>query len=552
MPNIRRRAGYYLLSIAVLITISTVVYDIGMRVFEPDPYPPEGVEVSLLHSTQVVVETFTATGYGSDSPWKSPEMNVLVMVLDLTGVGLFFLALPAILLPLFQEALSPSAPETADTSLSDHIVICTYSSRAEVLIEELESRDVPYLLVEPDEERAIDLDEEGYDVIHADPESVSELERTNLTAARALVADVTDQVEASIVLAAREIDESVRIISVIEEPEHAAYHRLAGADEVLTPRQLLGSRLAAKLTSGISSELGDALSLGDEVDIMEVPIRRDSRLDGLTLAESRIRERFGVNVIGIWSQGELETAPPPEQPLDSGTVLIVTGSTAQLDRLDREVRLPVRRFRRNEAVVIGYGEVGKTVTTALDDAGLPYTTIDQHDEEGVDVVGDATDTDTLIEAGVPDARAVVLAVPDETATEFTTLVVRNLNDSAEIIARADKSDSIAKTYRAGADYVLSLATVSGRSVASAVLEDEDVLSLGTTVAVIETDVGSLVGQRIVDADIRERTGCTVVAVERDDELMTEFDPDFQFNEGDTLVIAGTDEGTNRFVEQFAE
>jgi Trk K+ transport system NAD-binding subunit len=153
---------------------------------------------------------------------------------------------------------------------------------------------------------------------------------------------------------------------------------------------------------------------------------------------------------------------------------------------------------------------------------------------------------------VSDARAVVLAVPDETATEFATLVVRDVNETAEIIARADKSDAIAKTYRAGADYVLSLATVSGRSVASAVLEDEGLLSLGTTVAVIETGVGSLAGQRIVDADIRDRTGCTVVAVERDDDLMTEFDPDFQFNRDDTLVVAGTDEGTNRFVKQFGE
>jgi len=552
MASIRRRAGYYLLSIAILIAVSSVVYDVGMRVFEPDPYPPEGVDVSLFHSTQVVVETFTATGYGSDAPWKSPEMNVLIMLLDLTGVGLFFLALPAILLPLFQEALSSSAPTAVDRSLSDHVVICTYSSRTAVLIEELDPRDVPYLLVEPDEERAVALDEEGYAVIHGDPESVSDLERTDLTAARALVADVTDQVEASIVLAAREIDESVRIISVIEEPEHVAYHQLAGADEVLTPRQLLGNRLAAKLTAGVSSELGTALSLGEDIDIMEVPIRRDSRLDGLTLAESRIRERFGVNVIGIWSRGELTTAPHPEQPLASGTILIVTGSTAQLDRLDREVRLPVRRFRRNEAVVVGYGEVGKTVTSALDDADLPYTVIDQVDEEGVDVVGDATETDTLVQAGVPDARAVVLAVPDETATEFATLVVRDVNETAEIIARADKSDAIAKTYRAGADYVLSLATVSGRSVASAVLEDEGLLSLGTTVAVIETGVGSLAGQRIVDADIRERTGCTVVAVERDDDLMTEFDPDFQFNKDDTLVVAGTDEGTNRFVKQFGE
>jgi Trk K+ transport system NAD-binding subunit len=549
MASVRRRATYYLTFIAVMILVAAVLYEVGMRVFEPGPYPPAGVEISFLHSVQVVVETFTATGYGSDAPWKSPEMNTLVTVLDLTGVGLFFLALPAVFLPLFQEALSESPPTEIPEGLSDHVVICTHSSRAEILIEELDSRGVAYLLVEPDRDRAIELQEE-YTVVHANPESVADLERLHLETARALVADVSDRVDASIVLAAKEAEESVRVISVVEEPHHESYHRLAGADDVLTPRQLLGHRMAAKLTAGVSAELGDSLSLGEEFDVMEVPVRRDSRLEGRTLAESHIRERFGVNVIGAWSHGELETPAPPEQTLDSGTVLLVTGSTDQLDRLDREVRSPVRRFRRNEAVVLGHGEVGKTITGALDEADLPYTVVDKTGHETVDVVGDATDPGVLREAGVPDARAVVLAVPDETTTEFATLAVRDLNDSAEIIARADQVEGIAKTYRAGADYVLSLATVSGRSIASAVLEDEDVLSVGTTVAIIQTPVGTLAGKTLAGAQIRERTGCTVVAIQRGAELLTEFDPDFEFETGDELVLAGTDEGTNRFAAQF--
>ena len=114
----------------VCILVAAVAYDVGMQTFEPGPYPPPGTEISLLHSTQVVVETFTATGYGSDSPWASPEMNVLVMLLDITGVGLFFLALPAVLLPLFQDALSPSAPTELDAQIDGHVVVCSDTSRA--------------------------------------------------------------------------------------------------------------------------------------------------------------------------------------------------------------------------------------------------------------------------------------------------------------------------------------------------------------------------------------------------------------------------------------
>lgn len=552
MRRLRRRAAYYVLTIAVLILVSSVLYDFGMKTIEPGPYPPEGVEFSLFHSMQVVVETFTATGYGSDSPWLSPEMNALVMLLDLTGVALFFLALPAILVPLFGEALSASAPTEVDKSLSDHVVICTYSPRAEVLIEELESHGVQYVLVEPDSEKAIDLEADGYTVVHAQPESVTGLEQTNLSQARALVADISDRVDASIVLAAKEVDESVPVVSVVEDPEHDDYHRLAGADQVLMPRQLLGEGLAQKLTTGVSTDLGEALELGNGFDIIEVPIRHGSELAGTTLGRSRIRERFGVNVIGIWFRGDFESPPSPERPLEGGTILLVTGDEAQLTAFEREIRSTVRRFRDGETAVVGHGEVGQTVTAALDEAGLPYTVIDRDAAPGVDVVGDATDPDVLRAAGVPEARSVVLAIPDDTTTEFATLVVRDLNDSAEILARAEIAESVRKSYRAGADYVLSLATVSGRSIASAVLHGEQVLSVDTTVQVVRTTAATMVGQTLAEADVRDRTGCTVVAVERDGTILTDLDPDFRIESDDELIVAGSDEGTNRFTQLFVK
>lgn len=550
MRKVTRRATYYLLLISVIILISSVVYDFAMKAFEPGQYPPEGTGLSILHSMQVVVETFTATGYGSDSPWRSPELNVLVMILDLTGVALFFLALPAVFVPLFQEALSREPPTSPGEGISDHIVICTYSSRADALIEELQAHDVEYVLVEPDENRATDLDAEGYTVVHADPESVSELGRIALSDARALVADVSDQIDASIVLSAREIDENVRIVSVVEDTDVEPYHRLAGADTVLAPRQLLGRGLARKVTTTVQTELGDEIRVGEDFDIAEIPVQRGSDLTGTTLAGSRIGEQYGVDVIGVWSRGEFETAPSPDTSLDAGTVLLATGSEDQLSALRLDTRAPVRPFTRGETVVVGYGAVGQAVATALDAADIPHTIVDQREMEAVDVVGDATDPDVLRRAGVPDAQSVVLTLPDDTATEFATLIIRELADSPMISARAETPNAVQKAYRAGADYVLSLASITGRSVAAEVLDDEDVLSTDTQVEIIRLVAPALVGETLAGAQVRERTGCTVVAVERDGEILTDLDPDFRIRRGDELVIAGTDEGTNRFVDLF--
>jgi Trk K+ transport system NAD-binding subunit len=543
MDKWQRRTVYYAILLLGVMFGYAVLYQHGMRVYESDA-------ITFLHSLQVVVETFTTTGFGSDAPWETPEMNALVIVMDLTGVALIFMALPVLAFPLLEEALSTTVPKSVE-DVENHVVICSFTARAEALVAELESWDVDYVVVEPDRERGTELYEDGYRVIHADPESIEGLEAARLGAARALVADVSDQVDASIVLAAQEVAEAVPIVSVVEEPERRAYHRLAGADTVLSPRPLLGSSLASKVTTSVSTDLGDVIELGDDFEIAELPVHRGSRLVDTTLAESGLREQAGVNVIGAWFRGEFETPPDPETTITNGTVLLVTGREEQLAGLRALTRSSVRRFGRGKTIVVGHGQVGQSITEALSEADTPYTVVDRTDAEGVDVVGDATDPETLTAAGIDDARSVILALPDDTTAEFATLVIRDLSPETEIIARVEGTGSIQKMYRAGADYVLSLATVTGRMLASSILEEEDVLSLDHQVEVIRTEAPALAGRTLGDADVRSRTGCTVVGVERDGTVFTDLGPDFLVEAGDDLIVAGTDEGTRRFNERMA-
>jgi Trk K+ transport system NAD-binding subunit len=551
MSRIKRRAAYYLAFIGVLIAVAAVAYDVGMQTFEPGPYPPPGTEISLLHSTQVVVETFTATGYGSDSPWASPEMNVLVMLLDITGVGLFFLALPAVLLPLFQDALSPSAPTELDAQIDGHVVVCSDTSRAEALIDELDSNDIEHVFVEADQERAISLEADGYRVVHGDPESTTTLERANIVKARALVADVSDRVDASIVLAAREATEDVTIISVVEDADTASYHQLAGADHVLTPRTALGEALAGKLTAGVSGELVDAVQLEEGFEVVELPIHRTGALAGRTIIESGLREKYGVNVIGAWIHGDFETPPPTDEPLVGGTILLLAGDVDGIDRLRAAERAAVRRPGRDQVIVAGYGEVGRTVARALSGADVSHVTVDIRDHEGVDVVGDVTDPETLRAAGIENASSIVFALPEDTTTEFATLVVRDLNPSTEIIVRAERTDAVRKAHRAGADYALSLSTVSGRSIASQIVDHEEILSVDTNVELVRTTAPALADKTLEEANVREQTGCTVVAIKREGTIFSDLDGDFRVQSGDELFVAGTDEGTNQFLDRHA-
>ncbi|QGN07730.1 TrkA family potassium uptake protein [Halorhabdus sp. CBA1104] len=543
MKTWQRRTVGYAAILAVVILVFAVLYQQGMAVYDGRPR-------TFLESVQFVVETFTTTGYGADSPWNSAVMTVYVIFMDLAGVVLIVTALPVLAIPLLEELLETTVPERAPDGVTDHVIICTYTSRAEALIDELSSWDVPYLILEPDRQQATALSDAGYRVVNADPETAAGLEAANLAGARALVADVSDAVDASIVLAAGEVDADVPVISVLEEPGSRPYHRLAGADEVLSPRPLLGQSLAAKVTTSLDADLGDAVEIGEDFELVELPLQRGSPLVGSTLADSGIREDAGGNVIGAWFDGEFQAPPDPGATLTNGTVLLVAGHERDIERLREHTLADVRRFGDGETIVVGYGEVGQTIVGALDAAGLPFTVVDQEAMDGVDVVGDAVDPETLRAAGIDDARSVILALPDDTTTQFATLVVRDLSPTTEVIARVEEPRNVKQMYRAGADYVLALATVSGRMIASAILDDEAVLSVEAQIQVVRTAAPGLVGTRLGEARVRSKTGCTVVGVGRENEILTDVGPDVRIEDGDELVIAGTDEGIRAFNERF--
>jgi Trk K+ transport system NAD-binding subunit len=541
MDTWKRRTLIYVAGLFGIILLYALGYDYGMSAFENEPR-------EFLHSLQVVVETFTTTGYGSDSPWSSTAMRLFVIVMDITGVVLIFLALPVLLFPLFEEAMETTAPTTTEGSLHDHVVICQFTPRGETLVAELDSLAIPYVIVEADRERANDLYDDGYRVIHADPQSTAGLKAAQFRSARALVADASDQVNTSIILTAKEIAEDIRTVSVVKEPDRERYHDLAGADAVLSPRRLLGESLASKVTTGVSTTLGDTIEVGEDFDIAELPIHRGSDLVGTALADSAIREETGVNIIGAWYHGQFVSPPSPEDEIDENTVLLASGTETQLEQLKSRTLSTVRGFQRGETVIIGDGEVGRTVAQNLVTAGVPYTVLDREDNPDVDVVGDATEPADLTAAGVEDARTVVLALSDDTDTEFATLVIRDLNPDVEIIARAEETENVKKIYRAGADYVLALATVSGRMLASTILQEENIISMDQQVEIVRVTPDTLVGQTLGAADVRTRTGCTVIAIEQNGTVVTEAGPDLRIRSDDTLIVAGTAGAVERFRE----
>ena len=166
----------------------------------------------------------------------------------------------------------------------------------------------------------------------------------------------------------------------------------------------------------------------------------------------------------------------------------------------------------------------------------------------VEMVGDVLDTSVLERAGVATARVVILACDNDNATLLAATVVRDFAADVPIIACAKLADNVGRIQQAGADYALSVSQVAGQLLAHHILGE--MVSQQTRIKLVKLAAGRLVGRHPLESGDHERTGCTVVAVERAGKIILDIPPSFVLAEEDALYVSGTAEAFNRYHEEF--
>ena len=169
----------------------------------------------------------------------------------------------------------------------------------------------------------------------------------------------------------------------------------------------------------------------------------------------------------------------------------------------------------------------------------------------MDVVGDFLDTEVLAASGARTAQAVILTLDADNATIFAAAVIRNLAPDAVIIAGTSRVETASRIHRAGADFALSVSQVAGQLLTYHILGQESV-SLEVATKLVAASGTSLTGRPLKAFRVREHTGCLVVAVERGDEVIVEFDLDFEVQPDDTVYITGTPEGIATYFKRFPD
>ena len=524
-----------LLPLGVLVLAETYMW--GMELLEGQP---RGFGQSLAWAA----ETLTTTGYGHDNQWRHPVMIAFVMVVQFLGVFLIFLLFPVFVIPYFESRFEERLPRVVPGDLKNFVLIFRYGPAVTSLIHDMERQRIPVLVVESDEALGRRLRDRGLRVIHShlDDELLlgGALER-----ARALVVNGPDHENAVVVLGARQRGFEGPIHAFVENPLHRRPITLAGASAVYGPKHALAAALAAQASDRISNIAG-LRQLGEHLTVAELRVRRESPVAGVELAEARIHERTGATLIGQWVRGVFDPEMGPTTVLHPGAILVAAGSDDSIERLGR---LATPLAQTGPFLVAGYGEVGHKVVQLLGDAGEETFALDRQHFEGVDLVADALDPEALERAGILRARAVILALSTDSANLFAATIVRNIAPEVPIIARVNRTEEVERIRLAGADFALSVGQVAGQLLGRQ-LFGEEFISLEPRMRLAKVTSAGLEGRNPVSARIRERTGCSMVAIERDGGLFVEFDRHFEIRSGDCIYLCGSEDAVGRYFSHF--
>ena len=542
---LRKSLLIYVAATALLVVVYSFVFLFLM-------VSAEGRSYTAVDAVYWVITTMTTQGAG-DIVFVSSIGKIFSMVVELTGIVLFFaILIPIVVAPVLQ---SVRASVPTKSKAQEHVLIVGYSSMVDTIIGELNERDLPYLVIDGDRDVVQALVERKIPCIYGDPSDEVTLKNAQIQRAKKVVLNQSDEKNAIIALVAKKLTRA-DIIGLVEDMANAVYLLYAGADKVVSPKQLLGIDIGHKAAMPITHQLIGTTPLVGSLRIFELPILGESGLNGSSIEDAKIRERTGATVIAIWKGAKLSFNPSASEIITDTTVLLLVGTRKQLDAA-KELSIcgPDGTYCaiRGHYIIAGYGDVGKRVSKVLRSNGIEHIIIDKH--QG-DVVGSSTDRAILKQAGITEASTLLVTVNSDMDAIYTTLVARKLNPRIDIICRAIRPQAVETLYQAGADYVLSQSVVAGQVLVKFVAPRppgtrlREVL-LSEDMKVLEYPPSpSVVGRSLEHLKIRSRTGCTVVAITTGGATIPNPDPHEVIPEDSSLTVIGTREQIHEFKRVF--
>ncbi|MBM4332649.1 MAG: potassium channel protein [Deltaproteobacteria bacterium] len=537
----------FLLVLGILVSTYSIIFHFLMAA--------EGKEHSWITGFYWTLVVMSTLGFGDITFTEDLGRAFSILVL-LSGVVFLLILFPFTFIKFFfgpwiEAESKKRTPRELPPETENHIIMTCYDSVTRALIEKLNNYKRDYIVIVEDFQRALELYDTGIRVAVGsidDPETYRKMRVDN---AALVVATNSDEMNTNITFTVRELNERVPIITTADSPYSVDILNMAGSSRVMRLYDILGRSLAGWTMGGDCS--ANVIGRFDDLIIAETPAI-GTPLVGKTLAESKLRENYGVTVVGIWKRGKFEI-PTPETLIDRTSVLVLAGSEKQLTAYDDVYSFyHICSHAGDPVIIIGGGRVGQTIADRFQERGIPYLIIEKNprkaQEKGHYVLGDAADISTLKKAWIEKAPAALITSHDDATNIYLTKYLRSLRPDMQIISRANLDRNVSTLHRAGADFVMSYSSLGANAIFN-FLENEDTLMLAEGLNIFHLRAPrSLEGKTLARSRIREESECTVIALKVDGLMSINPDPHIPIKENAEMILVGTYEGERKFMRAF--
>lgn len=226
---------------------------------------------------------------------------------------------------------------------------------------------------------------------------------------------------------------------------------------------------------------------------------------------------------------------------------------------------------RDHFIIIGYGRTGENLVDNFIVNNIPFVLIEKSPEilekfrmkyplrTNLYIIGDATDDQSLIDAGIKFASTLIPVLSNDADNLFTTMSAKFLNPNLNIISRVNDVNNQIKLKKAGASTVLSPHELTAKRLfnlainsnitALTELMDHYPNAKGLVLAKLKIKENSiLIGKNLIEAKIPKKTGLIIIGIGLENKIHFNPEPQFILGVNETLVVMGSPEQIKKLEE----
>lgn len=295
---------------------------------------------SWFDSLYMTVITLATIGYSEVQP-LSHTGRAFTIVLVVIGVGVFGFLIANISRAVIESGVRAAFGRRKlfkDISqLKDHFILCGAGRVGLRIVDELDKKDVGFVVIERDEQVAERLLARGHLVLNGDATDETVLEGAQVRTAKTLITAASSDAEnVYITLTARGLNPNIYIVARANDQAAERQLMRAGANKVVSPVLIASHRIAQAALSPAVADFLESTMMSEKLNLNfeQIFIGEDSPLNGVRLKDSGIRSEHEAMIVAITPrEGKMVFNPNGDQMLKSGDLLIAIGRRSGLIKL---------------------------------------------------------------------------------------------------------------------------------------------------------------------------------------------------------------------------